>query len=248
MPPGQMESWLVAVSQQLPAAAIGRLLLCAPNVDSGSPTTAQRAMSLAVDVLGVSDPAAFCVDSPGMLYREVPALQRNLNSLQQTLGWTAEQARQLVLKQPALLIYSPGTVQASLAWLGQLFPDADQLAGVIDHGPRLLGASVQPLQSNANCLQQELGWQDGHGQLAALITAHPYEFVICTMRGERTEHKLQLLSEVVGVSRRANCHINAHQKWCFGCSLLQERAPEPLRNKADDLGWSTAHASCAARA
>ena len=200
MPPGHVEAWLAAVSQRLPAAAIGRLLLAQPNMISGSPATALAAISWAADVLGVADPAAFFVKGPQLLSYDESTLQRNLDSLQQALGWTTEQTWQLVVKQPALLHYSPATVQAALAWLRQLFPDAEQLAGIIDRGPQLLFRSVQHLQGNADYLRQALGWQDGDGQLAAFVAAYPQPFASIDLSDETTQHKLQLLSEVVGVS------------------------------------------------
>ena len=135
-----------------------------------------------------------------MLLREVSSLQRNLDSLQQALGWTAEQGRQLVVKQPRILDSSPDTVQAAAAWLQQLFPDAEQLVRVVDRGPHLLSASMQHLRGNADYLRQALGWQDGDGQLVAYVAARPQDFALANLYGEAFQHKLRLLSEVVGVS------------------------------------------------
>ncbi len=199
MPPGHVEAWLAAVGQQLPAAAIGRLLVSLPNVVTGSPATVAAAISWAVNVLGAADPAAFFAVSPNLLAYEVSTLQRNFDSLQQALGWTAEQARQLVLQQPRLLSSSTGTVQVALAWLRQLFPDAGQLAAVIDRGSRLLCCSEQHLQGNADTLRAALGWQDGDGPLAAFVAAYPQGFAIVNFGSEDTQHKLRLLSKVVGV-------------------------------------------------
>jgi hypothetical protein len=192
MPPGHVEAWLAAVGKQLPAAAIGRLLLRMPNVVSSSPATALAAISWAVSELGVTDPAAFFIRAPSLLKSEVPTLQRHLDSLQQAFGWTAEQARQLVLKWPLLLAYSPGTVQAALGWLRQLFPDAAQLAGVIGRGPLLLTKSVQHLQSNADTLRQALGWQEGDGQLAAFVAARPADFGTVNLSDEDTQRRAVL--------------------------------------------------------
>ena len=200
MPPGHVEAWLVAVSQRLPAAAIGRLLLSHPNMVCSSPATALAAIRWAADVLGVADLAALLTKAPRLLALEVSTLQRNLDSLQQALGWTAHQVQQLVAKQPGLLSNSPATVQAALAWLRQLFPDAEQLAGIIDRGPQLLTKSVQLLQGNADYLRQALGWQDGDGQLVAFVAARPADFAGVDLSSEETQHKLQLLGEVVGVS------------------------------------------------
>ena len=202
MPPGHVEAWLAAVSQRLPAAAIGRLLLAQPHVVSGSPTTALTAIRWAADVLGVADLAALLAKAPMLLKSGESTLQRNLDSLQQALGWTAGQRaqQQLALKQPRILNSSPATVQAALAWLRQLFPDAEQLAGIVDRGPHLLFKSVQHLQGNADYLRQALGWQDGDSQLAAYVAARPQDFATVALSSEETRHKLRLLSEVVGVS------------------------------------------------
>ncbi len=200
MPPGHVEAWLAAVSEQLPAAAVGRLLLNLPNAVAGSPATAAAAVSWAADVLGVADPAAFFVRASGVLASEVPTLQRNLDSLQQALALTAGAARQLVLKQPRILTSSPGTVQAAAAWLQRLFADGEQLADVIRRGPQLLTRSDEHLRGNADYLQQALGWQDGDGRLAAFVAAHPQPLATVDLSDERTQHKLRLLTEVVGVS------------------------------------------------
>ncbi len=200
MPPGHAEAWLAAVSRQLPAAALGKLLLTLPNVANSSPATASAAISWAAEVLGVADPAAMFARMPGLLMREATTLQRNLDSLQQALGWTAEAARQLVRKQPSLLTAGPDSVQAAAAWLRKYIPDAEQLADVISRGPQLIGCSEQHLQANADYLRQALGWQDGDGQLAAFIAARPQAFAIVKFSNAETQHKLRLLSEVVGVS------------------------------------------------
>ena len=200
VPPGHVEAWLAAVSQRLPKAAIGRLLLSMPNMVCSSPATALAAIRWAADVLGVADPAAFFVKAPKLLKSAVSTLQRNLDSLQQALGWTAHQVQQLVAKQPGLLSNSPATVQAALAWLRQLFPDAEQLVAVVDRGPQLLFRSVQHLQGNADYLRQALGWQDGDSQLVAYVAARPQDFATIDLSSEDTQHKLQLLGEVVGVS------------------------------------------------
>ena len=167
---------------------------------TSSPTTALAAISWATDVLGFTDPAAFLAKAPSLLKYDAVALQRNLDSLQQALGWTTEQARQLVVKQPALLTYSPATVQAAVAWVEQLFPVAEQLAAVVDRGPMLVSRSPQHLQGNADYLRQALGWQDGDGQLAAYVAARPQDFALVNLYSEALQHKLRLLSEVVSVS------------------------------------------------
>ncbi|PRW51139.1 guanine deaminase [Chlorella sorokiniana] len=206
MPPGHVEAWLAAVSQQLPAAAIGGLLLGMPNVVCGGLDTAPAAISWAVNVLGVADPAAFFAAARGLLKLEVPTLQRNLDSLPQALGWPAEQARHLVLKWPRLLGSSPDTVQAALAWLRQLFPDAEQLANVIDRGALLL-------TSNLN--------------------------------SKDTQHKLRLLSEVVGVSTE-ECLTSGIgyltgklESTAVRYVLAQERAPYLLFSRSGEpsLSW-----------
>ena len=198
MPPGHVEAWLTAVSQRLPAVAIGRLLLAMPHVVSGSPRVALAAISWATDVLGVTDPAAFLVKPPSLLKYDQSALQRNLDSLQQALGWTAEQGRQLVVKQPRILDSSPDTVQAAAAWLRQLFPDAEQLPDVVDRSPMLLTRTVQRLQGNADTLRSALGWQDGDGQLGVFVAAYPQPFATIDLGDEKTQHKLRLLTQVVG--------------------------------------------------
>ena len=200
MPPGHVEAWLTAVSQRLPAVTIGRLLLTAPHVVCSSPATALAAINWAVDVLGVADLAAFFAAAPGLLTREVFSLQRNLDSLQQALGWTAQRAQQLVVKQPMLLGCSPATVLAALAWLWQLFPDAQQLVAVADRGPQLLFRTVQRLQGNADTLRAALGWQDGDGQLAAFVAAYPQPFATVNLSGKSAADKLRLLTQVVGLS------------------------------------------------
>ncbi|PRW51094.1 mitochondrial transcription termination factor-like family-3 [Chlorella sorokiniana] len=181
--------------------------------------------------------------SPGHVEAWLAA--RNLDSLLQALGWPAEQARQLVLKQPVILAPSPDTVQASLAWLRQLFPDAEQLAGVIGRGSRLLGCSVQHLQGNANYLRHALGWQDGNSQLAAFVAARPADFATINLSGEGTPHKLRLLSEVVGVSTQEclTSGIGYLNKRLDNISarymLVQERAPYLLLNRSGktSLSW-----------
>ena len=64
LPPGHVGAWLAAVSQRLPAVAIGRMLLVMPNVVVGHPSTASADISWAADVLGMADPAAFCARAP----------------------------------------------------------------------------------------------------------------------------------------------------------------------------------------
>ncbi len=200
MPPGHVEAWLAAVSEQMPAAAVGRLLLSLPNAVCGKPATAEAAISWAADVLGLAEPVDFFARVPALLKCEATTLQRNLASLQRGLGWTAEAARQLVLKQPVVLASSTDTVEAAAAWLRQRFPNAEQLANVIERGSRLLCCSEQHLRGNANHLRQALGWQDGDGQLAAFVAAHPQPFATVDLNDKQTQHKLRLLSEVVGVS------------------------------------------------
>ncbi len=162
MPPGHVEAWLAAVGERLPAAAVGRLLTTHPEAVVGSPATALAAISWVVTELGAADPAGLIAASPSLLAYEAATLQRNLDSLQQAAGATAEAAQRLVLKQPRLLMSSTETVQVALAWLRQLFSDADQLADVIDRGSRLLGCSEQHLQANADYLRQaqmQISWQ-----------------------------------------------------------------------------------------
>ncbi|PRW50952.1 hypothetical protein C2E21_5331 [Chlorella sorokiniana] len=207
MPPGHVEAWLAAISQQLPAAAIGRLLLGMPHV-------------------------------------EVRTLQRNLDSLQQTLGWTAEQARQLALKQARLMSVAPGTVQAAAAWLRQLFPDAEQLAAVVSRGPLLLASSVQHLQGNADTLRQALGWQDGDSQLAAFVAAYPQPFAVNDFSSECAAHKLRLLTQVagcylVGVLSEGSSYLKTGlETMAAHYMLVQERAPHRLYDKAGTLHLS----------
>ncbi len=203
MQAGHVQAWLGAVSEQLPAAGLGQLLLILPTVVCASPATAAAAISWAADVLGVTELAAFLTRAPGLLVRDAATLQRNLDSLQQALGLTAEAARQLVVKQPRILTSSPDTVQEAAAWLRRLFADAEQLADVINRGAVLLTKSVQRLQANADTLQQALGWQDGDSQLAAFVAAHPQPFATVSLSSEDAQHKLRLLSEVVGVSAEA---------------------------------------------
>ncbi len=200
LPPGHVEAWLAVVGEQLPAAGIGRLLTTLPNVVVGSPATALAAISWVADVLGVADPAAFFAASPSLLTWEVSALQRSLDSLQQTLGWTAEAARQLVVKLPPLVSVGRGTVEAAAAWLQQLFPDAERLADVLGRGPHLLTKSEQHLQDNADTLRAALGWRDGDGQLAAFVATYPQPFASVSLSGKGTQHKLRLLTRVVGTS------------------------------------------------
>ncbi len=200
MPPRHVEAWLAAVSEQLGDAAVGRLVLSNPIVVTATHSTALAAVSWAADVLGVADPAAFFARAPDLLCRKVAALQHKVGSLQQVLGWTAEAVRQLVLKQPLILTSSTDTTEAAAAWLRRHITDAEQMADVIDRGSRLLGRSDQHLQANADYLRQALGWQDGDGQLAAFVAAHPSDFAAVSLSSEDTQHKLQLFSEVVGIS------------------------------------------------
>ncbi|PRW50766.1 transcription termination factor mitochondrial [Chlorella sorokiniana] len=245
MPPGHVEAWLAAVSERLPAAAIGGLLLGMPGVVCGGLDTAPAAISWAVNVLGVADPAAFFAAARGLLKLEVPTLQRNLDSLQQALSWPAEQARHLVLQRPVMLTSRPDTVQAALAWLRQLFPDAAQLAGMIGSSPYLLSCSVQHLQGNADYLRQALGWQDGDGQLAAFIAAYPQDFASVNLNHADTQHKLRLLSEVVGVSTeeclsRGIGYLKAGlDSIAARYVLVQVRAPELLHSRSGEpsLSW-----------
>ena len=198
MPPGHVEAWLAAVNQRLPAAAISRLLLTRPDVVKSSPTTALAAISWAADVLGVADPAAFFVKAPQLLKYDESTLQHNLDSLQQALGWTAQQAQQLVVKQPVVLGSSSATAHAALAWLQQLFPNAEQLVAVVDRSPMLAARSAQHLQGNAEYLRRALGWQDGGSQLAAFVAAYPHPFATVNLSGKAAADKLRLLTQVVG--------------------------------------------------
>ncbi|PRW50832.1 transcription termination factor mitochondrial [Chlorella sorokiniana] len=243
-PAGHVEAWLAAVSEQLPAAAVGSLLLGMPNVVCGGIDKGPAVISWAASELGVTDPAAFFARSPGLLMYDAPTLQRNLDSLQQALGVTAEQVRQLVLKQPRLLASSPDTVQAALVWLRQLFPDAAQLAGVIDRGALLLTRSAQRLQGNADYLQQALGWQEGDGQLAAFVAARPADFGTVNLSDEDMQQTLRLLSEVVGVSTEAclSSGISYLNKRLVSIAarymLVQERAPYLLCSRSGELSFS----------
>ena len=58
------------------------------------------------------------------------------------------------------------------------------------------------LQGNAAYVRQQLGWQDGDGQLAVFVATYPQPFADVNLGSEETQHKLRLLSEVVGVSRQ----------------------------------------------
>ncbi|PRW50977.1 FAD-linked oxidase [Chlorella sorokiniana] len=245
MPPGHVEAWLAAVSEQLPAAAVGGLLLGMPSVVCGGLDKGPAAISWAVNVLGVADPAAFFAAASSLLTRDVSILQRNLDSLRQALGCTAEQARQLVLKQPVILAPSPDTVQTALTWLRQLFPDAAPLAGIISRGPLLLTKSVQHLQSNADYLQQALGWQEGDSQLAAFVATYPLAFAAVDLTSKATSDKLRLLSEVVGVSTK-ECLTSGISYLKTGLEtmaahyvLVQARAPHLLFSTAGEqqLRW-----------
>lgn len=199
MPPNHVPEWLIAVRQHLPTATIGRLLLSSPMVATGSPQTAVAAIAWATRRLGVTDLGAFFSAALSLLAYDAETLQRNLVSLRKGLGLTRPQVRQLVMKRPPLLQARPEKVQAAAAWLRQLFPAADQLAGVLDRGPHLLNCSVQHLQGNADTLQRALGWRHGDGQLADYVAAYPQAFAISDFSSEDTEAKLLLLSQVVGV-------------------------------------------------
>ncbi|PRW50983.1 zinc finger ZZ-type and EF-hand domain-containing 1 [Chlorella sorokiniana] len=244
MPPGHVEAWLAAVSERLTAATIGSLLVGMPNVVCGSPTTTVAAISWAVSVLGAQDPAAFFSAARGLLTYEVQTLQRNLDSLQQALNLTAEQARQLVLKQAMLLASRPDTVQAALTWLRQLFPDAAQLADVFDRGGRLLSCSVHRLQGNADTLRQALGWQDGDRQLAAFVAAYPQPFAANDLSSECAAHKLRVMTQVAGcplvdvLSEGSNYLKTGLETMAAHYMLVQERAPHRLYDKAGTLHLS----------
>ena len=198
MPPGHVEAWLAAVSERLPAPAIGRLLLSSPDVVTASPATALAALGWAADEVEVADPAAFFAVANSLLTYDVVRLQRNLDSLQQALGLSAGQARQLAVKQPRLLSTGTDTVADAVAWLRQHFPAPEQLADVISRAPHLLFRSTEHLQGNADALQRALGWQDGDGQLAAFIAAYPQPFATVEFGSKETEAKLRFLTQVVG--------------------------------------------------
>lgn len=93
MPPGHVAAWLAAIGERLSDTAIGRLLLRHPSLVSGSPDTAVAAIDWAERALGPRDPAAFFAVVPSLLKYRVETLQLNLDSLQQTLAWTPEDAR-----------------------------------------------------------------------------------------------------------------------------------------------------------
>lgn len=200
MPPGHVAAWLAAVGDQLPTDVIGRLLLGQPKVVNGRPGTALAALAWAASELGVSDQGDFFATATSLLTYEVVTLQRNLDSLQQALGWPTEQAQQLVLKQPLVLAASQATVHAAVAWLQQHFPDAEQLADIVSRGPQLLGSPTDRLQRNADALQRALGWRDGDGQLARFVAAYPSAFADVDFSSDDLAHKLLFLTQVVGLS------------------------------------------------
>ncbi len=85
-------------------------------------------------------------------------------------------------------------------------------------------------------MRQALGWQDGDGQLAAFVADHPCDFAIVNLSSQETQHKLRLLSEVVGVSaqqclRSGISYLNRGLEGiCARYMLVQVRSPALMRN------------------
>ena len=150
--------------------------------------------------LGVppGDLEAFLARAPSLSGRTPQSLQANLAALQGAVG--AQQAQQLVRKQPALLTMSRETVQAALAWLLRAFGgDAARLLAVLERGPHLLAVPPAKLQARADYLQRQLGWQAGDGQPAAFVEAFPQSFATIALDGAETQAKLLLLTRVLGL-------------------------------------------------
>ena len=197
MPPGHVGGWLGAVGHHLPAADIGAMLARSPLVLTGRPATALAAIDWAAEVLRPASMARFLRGAPHLLTNNAATLQAKLDNLQQAAGFTAEQARQLVLKQPRLLQAQAETVQQAAAWLRQYFPVSQQLQAVVQRGPHLLTSSADSLQSNAAYLQQRLGWSKK--QVAAHIEAYPQPFGDVDLSSPEAQAKLLFLTQVVGV-------------------------------------------------
>ena len=198
-PPGHVAAWLEAVQQRLPAADLGAMLLSNPALVTVAPATSVAVINWVEAALRPRDLAAVFRKQRSLLRYNPDMLAAKLVNLQQAAGLTAEQARELALKQPQLLTAAPGTVQQSAAWLRQQFPDPVQLFGILNRGPLLLTKSVDCLQRNADYLQHELEWSAGNNQLAAFIEKYPEAYATVDFSSPYVQAKLLFLTEVVGV-------------------------------------------------
>ena len=161
MPPGHVAAWLAAVGQRLSKAEVGALVRACPEAVCGSPTTAVAAIDWAARELGAAHVGTFCRRAPSLLKQIAGQLEGKLEALQgslQAAGLAAEQARELVLKEPKLLLMKASRLAASAAWLQQFFRTLEQLWAALWGSPHLLFNSAEQLQGQFDWLQDQLGW------------------------------------------------------------------------------------------
>ncbi|KAL4447893.1 hypothetical protein ABPG75_005112 [Micractinium tetrahymenae] len=205
-PPGHVKAWLTAARQHMSEAQVGAILLANPETVSGSPATALAAISWAQRELGVAHAGAFFRRAPRLLTTTDEKLQDNLVSLLgslQAVGLTAEQALQLVLKQPKLLAVEPERVKSTAAWLLQFFCTPLLLWKALWNSPELLRRSAEQLHGQAGWLREQLGW--GSQRVAEFASAFPQPFAIVDLSKPGTAAKLRFLTKVVGVASEEEC-------------------------------------------
>ena len=100
MRPGHVAAWLEEAQQQLPAADLGAMLVSFPSLVAADPATSVAAIGWVEEALRPEDLAAFFRAYSNFLKYNSDTLAANLANLQQAAGLTAEQARELALKQP----------------------------------------------------------------------------------------------------------------------------------------------------